>query len=380
MEGSEVKNFAMVWTAVWASLSYCYFLGKIVQKGALRFMSILPVVCLFLLLPLNLTSIHLGGITAFFVAWLANFKLLLFAFGRGPLASTDPPLSLSRFAAVACLPIKIRRDPTSQSAQKHQIEIDQSQKPNPYPQIPKKSHKWILNYGTKGLLLGLLLRLYDYSDQFHPKLLLFLYCFHVYFCLELILVLVATLARTTLGMELEPQFREPYLSSSLQDFWGRRWNIMVSSILRPTVYEPVRAGSTRIVGRKWASLPAVFSTFVVSALMHELIFFYLGRVPPTWEITWFFLLHGACLVAEIVAKKSFARGWRLPRLVTGLLTVGFVMVTGFWLFFPQLLRCRGDVRALEEYAAVAEFARSSLLGLTRAFTATAKPYNATSVS
>ncbi|XP_057960730.1 acyl-CoA--sterol O-acyltransferase 1-like [Malania oleifera] len=379
MEGTEMENFFKVCGAVMASLSYCYILGKIVPKGSLRLLLLLPIVCLFLLLPLNLSSINLAGTTGFFIAWLANFKLLLFAFGRGPLAADDnPPLSFGRFAAVACLPIKIRHDPPPETPQKPQLDRHQSQigdfKPNPSSQNPtkaqngdyksdpshqnpKNAHRGILNYGTKGLLMVLLLRLYDYSDHFHPNLLLCLYCFHIYLCLEIMLAMAATLARAMLGVELEPQFNKPYLSSSLQDFWGRRWNLMVPSILRPAVHDPVLRGSTRFTSRRSARLIAVISTFLVSGLMHELIFFYLGRIQPTWEITWFFLLHGACLAAEIAAKKSFAAQWQVPRVAAAALTVGFVMVTGFWLFFPQLLRCKADVRALEEYAAASAFVR-----------------------
>ncbi|OMO76945.1 putative acyltransferase [Corchorus capsularis] len=175
--------------------------------------------------------------------------------------------------------------------------------------------------------------------------------------------MVAALVRVFLGVELEQQFNEPYLSTSLQDFWGRRWNIMVTSILRPTVYEPVIKLSARFVPRRWAPIPAILATFVVSAIMHELIFYYLGRMRPNWEITGFFLLHGGCLMAEIAFKKALGDKWRLPRVVSTPLTVGFVMATGFWLFFPQLLRCRADERVFEEYAAVATFVKN-VTGLT----------------
>lgn len=133
---------------------------------------------------------------------------------------------------------------------------------------------------------------------------------------------------------------------------------MVTSILRPTVYEPVLNMGARFFGRHWAPFPAVFGTFVASGIMHELIFYYLGRVRPTWEITWFFLLHGACLMAEIALKKAFGEKWRLPRAVSTPLTVGFFMLTGFWLAFPPLLRCRVDERALEEYAVLGMFLKN----------------------
>ncbi|KAG5574435.1 hypothetical protein H5410_054569 [Solanum commersonii] len=182
-----------------------------------------------------------------------------------------------------------------------------------------------------------------------------IYCFHIYLSLDIILAIVSGLARWLLGLQLEPQFNEPYLSTSLQDFWGRRWNLIVTRILRPTIYRPVLSLSANILGRKWAPIPAVMATFVVSGLMHELIFYYLGRVKPTWEITWFFLLHGVCLNVEIYAKKVINGRFKLPRIIGTILTIGFVMITGLWLFFPQLLRCNSDVRAIAEYEAVGAF-------------------------
>ncbi|XP_050369981.1 acyl-CoA--sterol O-acyltransferase 1-like [Argentina anserina] len=350
MEQSEMGSFIKVWLSVLLSLCYCYTLPKFVPKGTPRLLCILPIVSLFLNLPLHLSSVHLGGTTGFFIAWLANFKLLLLAFGKGPL-SFDPSISLTRFIAVACLPINIQPNPSQKYQNGHSKE-----KPEEKPQKGQKSP---INYATKGLLLGLLLQAYNYSEHIHPKLLWVMYCFHIYFFLEIILVIVAAMARAATGLELEPQFDEPYLASSLQDFWGRRWNIMVTSILRPSVYQPVLTVATRLVGRKWAPLPAVFGTFVVSAIMHELIFYYLGRMSPTWDVTWFFLLHGVCLVVEIAIKKAVAlRRFQLPRAISGPLTVAFVTATVFWLFLPALLRCKADVRAFAEYAAVGTFVKN----------------------
>ncbi|KAK4360075.1 hypothetical protein RND71_022304 [Anisodus tanguticus] len=52
--------------------------------------------------------------------------------------------------------------------------------------------------------------------------------------------MVSTMVLVASRVELEPPFDEPYKTSSLQDFWRRRWNLMVTNILRPTVYDPVR--------------------------------------------------------------------------------------------------------------------------------------------
>ncbi|XP_065869844.1 acyl-CoA--sterol O-acyltransferase 1-like [Euphorbia lathyris] len=311
--------------------------------------------------------------TAFFIAWLANFKLLLYAFGLGPLSS-HPSISLIRFLLLACFPIKIQQNPSQKSHLYPQNEENPSQKSHPngkneetpsqnsqnkkYP-IPHKCEKSSFpNYAViKFILLVILIRVYNYREFIHPKAILVLYSLHIYIFLELGFAILAILARAVLGFELEPQFNEPYRSASLQDFWGKRWNLMVTSILRPTVYEPLLRTVSPIIGRRWAPLPAIMGTFVVSAIMHELIFYYLGRVKPTWEISFFFLLHGVCLVVEVALKKVVNGRWWFPVWISAPLTVGFVLVTCFWMFFPTFLRCKADLRALDEYVVVAAFVK-----------------------
>ncbi|XP_065871560.1 acyl-CoA--sterol O-acyltransferase 1-like [Euphorbia lathyris] len=372
LEG-EFFNFIKVWILIFLSLSYCYSIGKIIPKGSTRLFFLLPIICLFVLLPLNLHSIHLGGMTGFFISWLANFKLLLYAFGLGPLSS-HPSISLIRFLLLACFPIKIQQNPSQKSHLYPQNEENSSQKSHPngkneetpsqnsqnkkYP-IPQKCQKsYFPNYTViKFILLFILIRVYNYREFIHPKAILVLYSLHMYIFLELGLAILAVLARAVMGFELEPQFNEPYRSASLQDFWGRRWNIMVTSILRPTVYEPLLRIVSPAIGRRWAPLPALMGTFVVSAIMHELIFYYLGRVKPTWEISFFFLLHGVCLVVEVALKKVVNGRWWFPVWITAPLTIGFVLVTCFWMFFPTFLRCKADLRALDEYVAVAAFVK-----------------------
>lgn len=344
-----ISNFIKVWLSVFISLCYCYKIGKSVSTGPQRLLYILPIVGLFLFLPLKLSTLHIGGIISFSIAWLANFKLLLFAFGKGPL-SFDPSVSLGVFVAIACLPIKVQPSTSAQKSNQND-----HNKENPHPKMPKQGLVSFLNYALKGLLLAIILKIYDYSEYIHAKILWVLYCCHIYIFLELQLVVIGALARALLGLELEPQFNEPYLSTSIQDFWGRRWNLIVTSILRPTVYDPTRNFFKSIVGRKGAAFPAVLATFLVSGIMHELIFYYLGRMKPTWEVSLFFLLHGCCLMVEVVLKDFLRGKFQFPRLISRILTIGFVLLTCLWLFMPPFLRFNADVRMLEEYTSLSSF-------------------------
>ncbi|KAM5577895.1 long-chain-alcohol O-fatty-acyltransferase-like [Rosa sericea] len=353
----ELKNFIKVWITTILCLSYChYIVSRLIPKGLLRLISLLPVFYFFITTPLTLHSFHLCGPTTFFLVWLGIFKLLLFSFNLGPLS--PPPPSLFHFISIACLPIKIKQDPlrktppNPKTTQKPRNPIGQSVTKGP----PNKS----IVVAVKALLLGMIIHTYEYRPHLHPYVIFALYCCHMYLALELVLVLGATPARALFGFELEPQSNEPYLSTSLQDFWGRRWNLMVTNILRPTVYDPTRRVCARAVGKRWARLPAVMATFVVSGLMHEVIYYYLTRVQPTWEVTWFFVLHGACVVVEVEVKKAVTGRWRLHPVVSGPLTLVFLAVTGNWLFFPQLLRNGVDAKAIGEYAIMVDFVKANL--------------------
>jgi len=88
-------------------------------------------------------------------------------------------------------------------------------------------------------------------------------------------VAAAATARALMALDLEPQFDRPYLSASLRDFWGRRWNLSVPALLRQCVFRPVRA--------RLGAPAGVLAAFVVSGLMHEAMFSYITLRPPTGE-------------------------------------------------------------------------------------------------
>ncbi|MFQ6670117.1 hypothetical protein Gotur_035151, partial [Gossypium turneri] len=131
-----------------------------------------------------------------------------------------------------------------------------------------------------------------------------MYGVHVYVELELTLALAAIPARAMFGLEIEPQ---------------------------------------------WTSLLAIITVFVVSGLMHELMYYYVTRVAPTWEMTWFFILHGVAVAAEVVVKKVVPEKMRLHSVVSGALAMGFLAVTAIWLLLPPLMRNDVDEKAIGEY-------------------------------
>ncbi|KAI3920219.1 hypothetical protein MKX01_017876 [Papaver californicum] len=326
----ELRKFIKVWSLVFIALSYCYFIPSRIPKGNFRLISIIPILCLFIILPFNLDTNLLRGPTTLYLVWLGNFNLLLFSFGKGPLSPKDGSISFSNFLALACLPIK----------------INQTSKNNNNNSSLESSERPPLYFAIKVLVLAILTIGCAHKESIHPKLLLLCYCGYLYIGLEFTLLAVGVTTANILNLNTEPVFNEPYFSASLQDFWGRRWNLMVTNILRVTVYDPVR---------KRGQLPALIATFVVSGVMHEIIFFYLMGVNPTWEVTLFFLLHGFCVGLEIKMKKLVNGRWRLPLMVSRPLTIGFVMLTSFWLFFPPLIDGGFDEKTSREIVACLDY-------------------------
>ncbi|KAK2965679.1 hypothetical protein RJ640_023497 [Escallonia rubra] len=369
MEG-EISNFIMVWASIYASICYCYGIAKSVPEGVARLFAYLPVVILFIILPFNLYSIHLGGTTALFITWLANFKILLFAFGMGPLS--DPSLPLSHFFVLACFPIEVQANPIP----KYPQGVDESPKFVPNGKdlgkplanghtklsVIRKTSNTRLKppsyYVKKALLLPFLVSLTLYKDHLSTKAFMVLHCMYIFLGLECMFAGVATLVHVLLGLEFEAPFDDPYLSNSLQDFWGRRWNRIVSSILRSAVYNPILRNFSRTLGIKRAFNLAILVTFFVSALMHELMFYYMGRTWSKWGCTRFFVIQGLCYVVEDGLRRKFTVARPLPRLMTGVIIFGFEIILFSWLVIPELLGFNADVRALEEYMALVKFMMS----------------------
>lgn len=326
----EARNFIKIWLTAIASFCYCYLFSSSLPKGKLRFLSLLPVFSLFTFLPFTLSAALPTGVTAFFFTWLANFKLLLFSFGTGPLSVSVAQHSFCKFVAFACLPIKLRSKESTSCTE------------------AKTTPLFRLNWAAKLILLALLIAAHDRKDLIPPKTLPALYSLMLYLFIDVIIGFCIHWVQILVGIDLESPSNEPYMATSLQDFWGRRWNLVVTNTLRHTIYQPLRRAVEPTIGVKRAPLLAVVATFLVSGLMHELLFYQIMRVTPSWEVTWFFLFHGICVAAEVGTKAVVGDRWRLHRFVSGIATVAFVLFTATLWFYPPLVRNGAEVRVVEE--------------------------------
>ncbi|MCD4696812.1 MAG: MBOAT family protein [Bacteroidales bacterium] len=128
-----------------------------------------------------------------------------------------------------------------------------------------------------------------------------------------------------LGYNLMTNFRRPYLSRSIREFW-QRWHISLSTWFRDYLYIPL--GGNRVV--KWRWYYNLFITFVISGLWHG----------ANWTFIIWGALHGIYLVIAIVTIKhrdSLAVKLGLDRFtwVNNFLNLAwtFVLVYFAWIFF-----------------------------------------------
>ncbi|PUZ59734.1 hypothetical protein GQ55_4G066200 [Panicum hallii var. hallii] len=311
-------SVATVPLAVTAGMLYARAAAASTRPGPGRLFAFTPVLALLLVLPFSVPLYGARGLAAFFLVWLGEFKLLLLAFGRGPV---DPALRPLPFVFTASLPVKLRQS-RSQAA-------DAAVTTAGTVALP------LLSSGIKVAVMATRCTPTPPS----PSTAVVMYC-----VLDSLLPCLAVAGRA-LGMEMEPQFDRPYLSASLGDFWGRRWNLVASAALRAAVHDPVRA--------RLGAPAGVLAAFLVSGLMHEVVLYYLTFRAPTGRVTAFFALHGACVCAERWCARRCVGRARPPRVVATPLVVGFVAGTAFWLFFPAIFGDGMDDLYLAENAALA---------------------------
>ena len=123
------------------------------------------------------------------------------------------------------------------------------------------------------------------------------------------------------GIRINENFRSPYQSTSLQEFW-RRWHISLSSWLRDYLYIPL--GGSR--GGGFATYRNLMITMLLGGLWHG----------ASWTFVFWGFLHGAALAVER-RWRSFRGGGDegttspVLRVVFGLVTFHYVCFA--WVFF-----------------------------------------------
>lgn len=128
-----------------------------------------------------------------------------------------------------------------------------------------------------------------------------------------------------LGFRLMENFRRPYLSQSIAEFW-RRWHISLSTWFRDYVYIPL--GGNRVV--KWRWYYNVLITFSISGIWHG----------AAWTFLIWGALHGGYMVFALITEKQRIKianavglkaGRKINTLANVLVTIALVCLA--WVFF-----------------------------------------------
>lgn len=118
-----------------------------------------------------------------------------------------------------------------------------------------------------------------------------------------------------LGFKFEPNFNNPYLAISIQDFW-RRWHMTLSSWLRDYLYISLLGGNRSGQRRTYINL---MLTMAIGGLWHG---------GESWNFLIWGIIHGAALS---IARAYNARGYPMPDMLSRLLTLLVVMLA--WTVF-----------------------------------------------
>ncbi len=124
-----------------------------------------------------------------------------------------------------------------------------------------------------------------------------------------------------LGIEFPVNFRHPYRSLDITEFW-RRWHISLSTWLRDYLYIPL-GGNRRGRGRTYLNLAL---TMLLGGLWHG----------ASWTFVVWGAMHGAALALhkwsmEMRGERREARFGLAGRLLSWAVTFVFVLIT--WVFF-----------------------------------------------
>ena len=131
-------------------------------------------------------------------------------------------------------------------------------------------------------------------------------------------------AAKVLGIDLAQNFRRPYFSTSVPEFWAQRWHLSLAGWFRDYMYIPL--GGSR--GSRLGRYANVLAVFLVSGLWHG----------ANWTFVVWGGLNGVYQVVSLVTRPIRQRlndivplPPRFGGLLRGLLTFHLILVT--WVFF-----------------------------------------------
>jgi branched-subunit amino acid transport protein AzlD len=206
--------------------------------------------------------------------------------------------------------------------------------PLPFKQFPSKSLAGYSGYLRKGLsriIIGLLLiAAMDFifseihGDQYD-------YFLHLTYLIALSLILhfgllqIATGNLRYLGVPVTLLFKDPIRSKSLDEFWGKRWNVAFVELTTIAVLRPLK--------KRFGNSTAFWASFIFSGLLHELAISLPVKSGFGRPLLYFFLQ--AFLI--IVIEKRFLKNLSSP-ILKSLWVLACLLLPVFLLFHEQFIR------------------------------------------
>jgi hypothetical protein len=328
--------------------------------------------------------------------WLTNFKLLQWFINRGPLPDIATHTSLSpsssslfsffQVAAILLIPITPILSPTiKRVGSKGRLQEEAGN-------FATLFLFWLLKLTLVGTVVASLL-LYDLP----PFIRTCIYSMGLYGLLSAVMDGPAAMVTALLGLKCSPHFDHPWRATSVASFWSKRWDLAAGNTLRQLVYDPIieqtligqhayttyNSGSRKSTrgssngsngnnivgaptnlldsssGSRWSTrssssykerssspppakismytqLLGTFASFIISGLVHECIFFYLQShfTGGCWLL--FFSIQPLAMIAERLLLLGLLKqrlGVHVPDMVRIVLSVGFLLVSGHYLFW-----------------------------------------------
>lgn len=119
-----------------------------------------------------------------------------------------------------------------------------------------------------------------------------------------------------LGFRVLQNFRTPYFSSSIAEFW-QRWHMTLSNWFKDYLYIPLGGNRKGL----WRTCLNTLIVFAICGLWHG----------PSWTFVIWGLLHGAYLSVQRILQYFGRARVQLPKLLSVILT--YILVCIAWVFF-----------------------------------------------
>ena len=188
------------------------------------------------------------------------------------------------------------------------------------------ARQWL--WASAKTLLGIVLiwGIAHYLPREHPLLRGWIGLFGLIFLLHFGSFHLIALSWQASGIDAKPIMSGPAASTTLSEFWGKRWNLGFRQLAHDFIFRPLQ----RRTGAKLAGL----LVFVVSGLIHDLVISLPARGGYGLP-TAYFLLQGLGVIFERSAIASRAGLQR--KLPSRLFTLIVAAAPVYWLFHPKFV-------------------------------------------